>query len=169
MTQKLCQNRTSQKPYRNFYLVETNTDQKPCVHSDWNTTEYRLSDAVSRLKINASIHIRKKLKLIRELYLEKDGMWSVGNCITSVGLDEGIVKKHIEWQGKKREAPNNLVVLGLFLFRHGSFHAELETWEGSRCCGGYGCWKVSGIKVGFLLARLALWAGKSRGVCITMN
>ncbi len=60
-----------------------------------------ISDAVQKLKGASSMVIRKKFKFIREIYLEKDGIWGVGYFVSSVGLNEGQVKKYIEWQGKK--------------------------------------------------------------------
>lgn len=62
-----------------------------------------VADAVQRLKANASIHIQKKFKFIKEMYLEWDGIWSVGYFSSTNGLDEERVKKYIEWQGKKEK------------------------------------------------------------------
>jgi putative transposase len=62
-----------------------------------------ISDAVKKLKGNSSLAIRKKFKFIREIYLEKDGIWSAGYFVSSVGLNEAQVKKYIEWQDKKEK------------------------------------------------------------------
>jgi putative transposase len=37
-----------------------------------------VSDAIQTLKSLSSGHLQKKFKFIREMYLEKDGIWSVG-------------------------------------------------------------------------------------------
>jgi len=47
--------------------------------------------------------LRKTFKFIREMYLEKDGIWSVGYFASSIGLNEQEVKKYIEWQGRKEK------------------------------------------------------------------
>lgn len=60
-----------------------------------------VSDAVSKFKANSSRHLKSKFKFIREIYLEKDGIWSVGYFSSTIGLNEDIIKKYIEWQGKK--------------------------------------------------------------------
>jgi len=60
-----------------------------------------ISDAVGKLKSNSSRHLRNKFKFIREMYLEKDGIWSVGYFSSTIGLNEARIKKYIEWQGKK--------------------------------------------------------------------
>ena len=62
-----------------------------------------ISDAVSKLKSNSSIYLKKRFKFIREMYLEYDGIWSVGYFISSVGLNEEQVKRYIEWQNKKEK------------------------------------------------------------------
>ena len=60
-----------------------------------------VSDAVSKLKSASSAHLRRKFKFIREMYLDKDGIWSVGYFSSTVGLNEAQTRKYIEWQGKK--------------------------------------------------------------------
>lgn len=37
-----------------------------------------VSNAVQILKINSSIRLQKKFKFIKEMYLDDDGIWSVG-------------------------------------------------------------------------------------------
>ena len=60
-----------------------------------------VSDAVGKLKACSSRHLRTKFKFIREIYLEKDGIWSVGYFSSTIGLNETQIKRYIEWQGKK--------------------------------------------------------------------
>ena len=60
-----------------------------------------VSDVVSKLKSASSAHLRKRFKFIREIYLEKDGIWSVGYFSSTIGLNEAQVRKYIDWQGKK--------------------------------------------------------------------
>lgn len=66
-----------------------------------------ISDAVCALKSASSFCLKKKFKFIREMYLEKDGIWSVGYFSSTVGLNETQIKKYIDWQGK-REKPQKL-------------------------------------------------------------
>ena len=63
-----------------------------------NTT---VADAVSKLKSASSRHLRQRFKFIRDIYLEKDGIWSVGYFSSTVGLNESQVRKYIAWQGKQ--------------------------------------------------------------------
>lgn len=95
---------TTVKKYPELHLLEVNTDQDH-VHIQIeiapNTT---ISDAVSYLKSNSSLHLKKKFKFIKDMYLGKDGIWSVGYFVSSIGLNEQQVKHYIQWQGK-REKP----------------------------------------------------------------
>jgi len=65
-----------------------------------------VADAVSKLKSVSSQRLRKKFKFIRDIYLEKDGIWSVGYFSSTVGLNETKIRRYIEWQGR-RDKPKN--------------------------------------------------------------
>lgn len=64
-----------------------------------------IADAVQQLKGISSMELRKQFAFIRKMYLGKDGIWSVGYFVSSVGLNEASIKKYIEWQGKKESQP----------------------------------------------------------------
>ncbi len=89
------------KRYPTLWIVSMNTDEDH-VHIQIeiapNTT---VSDAVGKLKAYASRHLRLKFKFIREIYLEKDGIWSVGYFSSTIGLNEAQIKRYIAAQGKK--------------------------------------------------------------------
>ncbi len=54
--------------------------------------------AVQVIKQNSSIHLKKRFKYIRELYLE-GSIWSVGYFSSTIGLNEEIIKRYIDQQG----------------------------------------------------------------------
>ena len=89
------------KKYPALHLFETNTDQDHVHIQIEIPPSITIADAVRVLKQQSSKHLRKKFKFIKEIYLEKDGIWSVGYFVSSIGLDEETVKRYIEWQGKK--------------------------------------------------------------------
>src|SRR3989344_3393912 len=63
------------KKYPTLHLVAMNTDQDH-VHLQMEIPpNIAVSDAVGKLKANASLHLRRKFKFIRDIYLEKDGIW----------------------------------------------------------------------------------------------
>ena len=89
--------------YPTLHIFEINTDQDHVHIQIEIPPNIAISDAVSKLKSISSLQIRKKFKFIREMYLEKDGIWSVGYFVSSVGLNEQEVKRYIEWQGRKEK------------------------------------------------------------------
>jgi len=89
------------KKYPTLFLHEMNTDQDHVHLLLEIPPNIAVSDAVRALKAASSLHLRKKFKYIREIYLEKDGIWSVGYFSSTIGLNEDQIKKYILWQGKK--------------------------------------------------------------------
>ena len=91
---------TCQK-YPTLFIREWNSDQDH-VHLQLEVPpNIAVSDAVQKLKANSSSHLRRKFKFIRDIYLEKDGIWSVGYFSSTIGLNETQIKKYIQWQGKR--------------------------------------------------------------------
>ena len=89
------------KKYPTLWIEKMNTDEDH-VHLQIEVPpNIAISDAVAKLKSASSLYLRKKFKFIREMYLEKDGIWSVGYFSSTVGLNEQQISHYIEWQGKK--------------------------------------------------------------------
>jgi putative transposase len=92
------------KKYPTLSLVVMNIDQDHVHIQIEIPPNITVSDAVSRLKANASLHLRKKFNFIKQIYLEKDGIWSVGYFSSTVGLNEERIQKYITWQSKREKA-----------------------------------------------------------------
>ncbi|MFP4464993.1 MAG: transposase [Alphaproteobacteria bacterium] len=45
--------------------------------------------------------IKKKFEYMRKAYWGADGIWSDDYFVSTVGIDEGIIKRYIETQGKE--------------------------------------------------------------------
>lgn len=91
------------KKYPTLYLLEMNTDQDHVHLQIEIPPNIAVSDAVQSLKSRSSLALRKKFKFIREIYLEKDGIWAVGYFSSTIGLNEEKIKKYIQYQGKKEK------------------------------------------------------------------
>ena len=89
------------KKYPTLHIASMNTDNDHVHLQIEIPPNISVSDAVSKLKSRSSRHLRLKFKFIRDIYIEKDGIWSVGYFSSTVGLNEAQVRKYIEWQGKK--------------------------------------------------------------------
>ena len=94
------------KKYPTLWIENINTDDDH-VHLQLEVPpNIAVSDAVGKLKAYSSRYLRSKFKFIREIYIEKDGIWSVGYFSSTIGLNEKQIKRYIEWQGKKDNSQN---------------------------------------------------------------
>lgn len=89
--------------YPTLHILAVNTDQDNVHLQIEIPPNIAVSDAVQHLKANASVHLRRTFPFIREMYLDKDGIWGVGYFSSTIGLNEGQIRKYIEWQGKKEK------------------------------------------------------------------
>lgn len=89
------------KKYPTLWIEELNTDDDHVHIQIEIPPNIAVSDAVSKLKSASSRYLRTRFKFIREIYIEKDGIWSVGYFSSTVGLNEEKVKRYIAWQSKK--------------------------------------------------------------------
>ena len=88
------------KKYPTLWIENLNADQDH-VHLQLEIPpNITVADAVGKLKADSSRRLRTKFKFIKEIYLEKDGIWSVGYFSSTVGLNEAQVKRYIDWQTK---------------------------------------------------------------------
>jgi putative transposase len=59
-----------------------------------------IAAVVQRLKSESSQCLRKKFKFIRDMYID-GSIWSVGYFVSTIGLNEKMIKRYIENQGRK--------------------------------------------------------------------
>jgi putative transposase len=95
--------RDTVEKYPTLTIIAVNTDQDHVHLQIEIPPNIAVADAVQRLKSNSSRHIQKKFKFIRDMYLDWDGIWSVGYFSSTIGLNEEQVRKYIEWQDKKEK------------------------------------------------------------------
>ena len=86
-----------------LFIHAVNTDEDHVHLQIEIPPDISVSDVVRELKKNSSRHLRKRFEFIRNIYIEKDGIWSVGYFSSTIGLNEEQVKRYIEWQGKKEK------------------------------------------------------------------
>ena len=92
---------TTVRRYPTLWIEMLNTDEDH-IHLQLEVApSTTVSDAVAKLKAHASRYLRSTFKFIRDIYIEKDGIWSVGFFSSTIGLNEAQIRKYIEWQGRK--------------------------------------------------------------------
>jgi len=98
------------KLYPTLHIEAINTDRDHVHLQIVIPPNIAISDAVRALKSRSSFQIRKKFKFIDKMYIDKDGIWSVGYFVSSIGLDEARIKAYIEQQDEK-EKPQTVSLL----------------------------------------------------------
>jgi len=60
-----------------------------------------VSAAVNILKSNTSSALKQKFPFLKKVYLDEKGIWSVGYFVSTVGVNEAIVRRYIRNQEKE--------------------------------------------------------------------
>ncbi len=94
--------------YPTLQMVAANTDRDHVHLQIEIPPNVTIASVVQRMKAATSLHLRKKFRVIKEMYLDKEGIWSVGYFVSSLGLNDQHIKRYIEWQGK-RDVPQTMV------------------------------------------------------------
>ncbi len=61
--------------------------------------KYAVSAIVGKIKANTSREIRQRVPWIKKVYWRNE-FWSVGFCSSTVGVDEAVIKRYVEFQKK---------------------------------------------------------------------
>jgi len=72
--------------------------------------KYAVSVVVETIKKNTSRALRNKFAFLSKVYFDKKGIWSVGYFVSTVGIDEHIIRKYVEMQGKEDAGQAQLVL-----------------------------------------------------------
>ena len=60
---------------------------------------YAVSDIVGKIKANTSREIRKRFPWLKKVYW-RNALWSVGFFSSTVGVNEDVIKRYVEFQEK---------------------------------------------------------------------
>lgn len=63
--------------------------------------KYSISEVMGRMKGQSSHHMRKTFKWLSKVYWKDNIVWSPGYFVSSVGIDENIIRNYVEHQGRK--------------------------------------------------------------------
>ena len=70
----------------------------------------RICDIVMIIKSNSARLMKKKFEYMRKAYWGVDGIWSDGYFISTIGINEKIIKRYIEHQGQEDMGQAQLVL-----------------------------------------------------------
>lgn len=63
--------------------------------------KYAVSMVIETLKKNTSKHLSKKFRFLKDVYWDKEGIWSKGFFVSTVGINEAIIRKYLQRQEKE--------------------------------------------------------------------
>ncbi len=63
--------------------------------------KYAVSVAVETLKKNTSRALSEKFAFLAKVYWDREGIWSTGYFVSTVGINEAIIRRYVEMQGKE--------------------------------------------------------------------
>ena len=72
--------------------------------------KYSVSEVVGRLKGGSAHAMRRKFKFLENVYYGADGMWSDGYFVSTVGVNEEVIKRYIKQQGLEDGGQAKLVL-----------------------------------------------------------
>ena len=63
--------------------------------------KYAVAAVVAQLKSQSASILRKKFEWLSKVYWKENIVWSPGYFASSVGVDELIIKRYVEYQGRQ--------------------------------------------------------------------
>ena len=63
--------------------------------------KYAISDVIGQLKSQSASNMRKTFKWLSKVYWKENVVWSPGYFVSSVGVDEAVIRNYVEYQGRK--------------------------------------------------------------------
>jgi len=63
--------------------------------------KYAVSRVIEVLKTNTSRELNRKFRFLKKFYWDNEGIWSTGFFVSTVGINEAMIRKYVEMQGKE--------------------------------------------------------------------
>ena len=63
--------------------------------------KYAVSEVVDIIKTNTSRALKAKFGFLSKVYWDKRGIWGKGFFVSTVGINEKIIREYVEMQGKE--------------------------------------------------------------------
>ena len=62
---------------------------------------YSISEVVGQLKSQSAQLVRRKYQWLEKVYFKENVLWSPGYFVSSVGINEHVIKRYVEFQGQQ--------------------------------------------------------------------
>jgi len=87
--------------YPELEILESNHDKDHIHLMIWIPPKMTVGQIVRILKSNTARHLKQKFPFLKEVYYGTDSIWSGGYFVSTVGVNEEIIRKYIERQGRE--------------------------------------------------------------------
>ncbi len=61
--------------------------------------KYSIASVMAQLKSQSASELRRKFKWLEKVYWKENIVWSPGYFVSSVGVDEDVIRRYVEHQG----------------------------------------------------------------------
>ena len=89
------------KSHPDIEVLEVNTDLDHVHFLVSIPPKYSVSEVVGKIKANTGRKMRKKFKFLNQVYWGVEGIWSIGYFVSTVGINETVIRKYIENQSQE--------------------------------------------------------------------
>ena len=87
--------------YPELEILENNHDKDHIHLMMWIPPKMTIGQVVRILKSNTARHLKQKFPFLKEVYYGTDSIWSGGYFVSTVGVNEEVIRKYIERQGEE--------------------------------------------------------------------
>ena len=87
--------------YPEIHFLEINTDRDHVHLLVTIPPKMPVSDVVRIIKCNTARILKKRFAFLQKTYSGDDGIWSSGYFVSTVGVDEEIIRRYIQKQGEE--------------------------------------------------------------------
>jgi putative transposase len=70
--------------------------------------KYAVSAVVETLKKNTSRELSQKFRFLKQVYWDKEDIWSKGFFVSTIGINEAIIRKYVQQQEKEDTGQSQL-------------------------------------------------------------
>lgn len=87
--------------YPELDILEINHGQDHIHIMMWIPPKMPVGRVVGIIKSNTARHLKQKFPFLKEVYWGTDSIWSEGYFVSTVGVNDEIIKRYIEKQGEE--------------------------------------------------------------------
>ena len=99
-----------QRQHPEIQIIEVNTDEDHIHVLCSIAPKVSIAQAVNIMKVNTARMLKKKFPFLVYGYFDSETIWSIGYFVSTVGINEAIIKKYIDMQGKEDSGQAQLVL-----------------------------------------------------------